>query len=39
MSLTSNIVLSFRLLSCFNRSLIMPNAGSTGTEVILLELK
>ena len=33
MSFTGNTVLSFRVLSFTNRSLIMPNAGSTGTEV------
>ena len=33
MSLTGNTVLSFRVLSFSNRSLIIPNAGSTGTEV------
>ena len=33
MSLTSNIVLFFRVLSFSDRSLIIPNAGSTGTEV------
>ena len=33
MSLTCNTVLSFRVLSFSDRSLIRPNAGSTGTEV------
>ena len=33
MSLSSNTVLSFRVLSFFNRSLIIPNDGSAGNEV------
>ena len=33
MSLTSNTVLSFRVLSCSNISLIISNTGTTGTEV------
>ena len=31
--MTSNTVLSFRVLSCSNRHLIIQKAGSTGTEV------
>ena len=33
MSLTGNNILSFRVLYFSNRSLIMLNAGFTGTEV------
>ena len=33
MSLTGNTVLSFTVLSFSSRSLIMPSAGSSGTEV------
>ena len=33
MSLTGNTVLTFKVLSCSNGSLIMFNASSTGTEV------
>ena len=33
MSLTGNTALSYRMLSCSNKQLIMPKAGSTRTEV------
>ena len=33
MSLMGNTALSFRVLPCSSISLIMPNAGSAGTEV------
>ena len=33
MSLSGNTVLSFRVLSFSNRSLIIPGAGSIGTEM------